>query len=50
MFQVKDRLFDAKLFANYLPTDNDALRHYLPIQYLLLKILADGSDNKFAFE
>ena len=26
MLQVKDRLFDAKLFAIYLPTDNDALR------------------------
>lgn len=26
MFQVKDRLYDAKLFANYLPTDNPTLR------------------------
>lgn len=26
MFQVKDRLYDAKLFANYLPADNDALK------------------------
>jgi TonB-dependent receptor len=26
MFQVKDRLYDAKLFANYLAVDNPALR------------------------
>ena len=26
MLQIKDRLYDAELFANYLPTDNDALR------------------------
>lgn len=26
MLQVKDRLYDAKLFANYLPRDNSALR------------------------
>ena len=26
MLQVKDRLFDAQLFANYLPSDNAALR------------------------
>ena len=26
MFQVRDRLFDAKLFANFLPVDNPTLR------------------------
>ncbi len=26
MLQIKDRLYDAKLFANYLPLDNPALR------------------------
>ena len=26
MFQVRDRLYDAKLFANFLPIDNDALK------------------------
>ena len=41
MLQIKDRLYDAKLFANYLPTDNDALRQ-LPSDQIFsaLKILA----------
>ena len=51
MLQVKDRLFDAQLFANFLPKDNFALRQ-LPID----KIFApenfgngDPTSNLFAF-
>lgn len=48
-FQVKDRLFDSRPFAIYLPSDNPELAH-LPAD----KIFAPGNfgtgyDNKFAF-
>jgi TonB-dependent receptor len=51
MLQVKDRLFDAQLFANYLPTDNAALRQ-LPIDKIFApENFGDGSatSNLFAF-
>ncbi|HEY9658238.1 MAG TPA: hypothetical protein V6C65_07285, partial [Allocoleopsis sp.] len=50
MLQVKDRLFDAQLFANYLPTDNDALR-LLPADIVFApENFGDGTGNKFAFD
>ena len=51
MLQVKDRLFDAQLFANYLPMDNVALRQ-MPIDKIFApENFGDGSDNSrlFAF-
>lgn len=49
MMQVKDRLYDAKLFANYLPFDNDALRQ-LPADLIFApQNFGDGEDNRFAF-
>ncbi|MCP9750529.1 TonB-dependent receptor [Ferruginibacter sp. HRS2-29] len=51
MLQVKDRLFDAQLFANYLPKDNATLRA-LPIDQIFApQNFGDGSENSnlFAF-
>ena len=51
MLQVKDRLFDAQLFANYLPKDNVALRQ-LPIDKIFAPTsFGDGAaaSNLFAF-
>ena len=51
MLQVKDRLFDAQLFANYLPKDNAALR-MLPIDQIFApQNFGDGSasSTQFAF-
>jgi hypothetical protein len=51
MLQVKDRLFDAQLFANYLPLDNAALRQ-LPIDQIFAPAnFGNGasSSNLFAF-
>ncbi|MEP7375482.1 MAG: outer membrane beta-barrel protein [Chitinophagaceae bacterium] len=49
MLQVKDRLFDAQLFANYLPRDNAALRQ-LPIDQIFAPAnFGDGSDNSNLF-
>ncbi len=51
MLQVKDRLFDAQLFANYLPIDNEALRQ-LPIDKIFApENFGNGSDTsrQFAF-
>lgn len=52
MFQVKDRLYDAKLFANYLPLDNDALRQLPADQVFAPGNFGDGSpnSNKIAFD
>lgn len=52
MLQVKDRLFDAQLFAHYLPRDNAALRQ-LPIDQLFAPgNFGDGSEtsNLIAFD
>ena len=51
MLQIKDRLFDAQLFANYLPIDNEALRQ-LPIDKIFApENFGNGSDTsrQFAF-
>ncbi len=43
MLQIKDRLYDAKLFANYLPTDNASLRLLSPDQVFTPENFGDGS-------
>ena len=49
MGQVKDRLYDAQLFAIFMPIDNLALR-LLPAESAFLPDnFGTGSDNKFAF-
>lgn len=52
MFQVKDRLYDAKLFANYLPLDNPALRQLPADQVFAPENFGDGSatSTQFAFD
>jgi outer membrane receptor protein involved in Fe transport len=50
MLQVKDRLFDAKLFAIYLPKDNDALRLLGPDTVFDPSNFGDGANNQFAFD
>ncbi len=50
MLQIKDRLYDAKLFANYLPTDNDALKQLTENQIFAPENFGNGTDNKFAFD
>jgi outer membrane receptor for ferrienterochelin and colicin len=49
MLQVKDRLYDAQLFAIYLPTDNAALRQLDAASAFVPQNFGNGSDNKFAF-
>ncbi|RYY66325.1 MAG: hypothetical protein EOO13_15955, partial [Chitinophagaceae bacterium] len=50
MLQIKDRLFDAKLFANYLPVDNAQLRQLSPDKIFAPENFGNGKDNKFAFD
>jgi len=50
MLQVKDRLYDAQLFANYLPTDNNALRLLTPDVVFASENFGNGTNNKFAFD
>ena len=52
MLQIKDRLYDAKLFANYLPRDNDALRQLSADKIFSPENFGDGSSgsNQFAFD
>lgn len=50
MLQIKDRLYDAKLFANYLPIDNDALRQLSADQVFDPANFGDGTGNKFGFD
>jgi len=50
MFQVKDRLYDAKLFANYLPVDNDSLRLLPASQVFAPENFGNGTGNKFGFD
>jgi TonB-dependent receptor len=50
MFQVKDRLYDAKLFANYLPTDNDNLRLLPPDRVFAPENFGNGTNNLFGFD
>jgi TonB-dependent receptor len=50
MLQVKDRLYDAQLFANYLPTDNAALRLLSADQVFASGNFGNGTENKIAFD
>lgn len=52
MFQVKDRIYDAKLFANYLPKDNATLRQLPADQVFNPANFGDGNSNstQFAFD
>ncbi len=50
ILQIKDRLYDAKLFANFLPKDNAALRA-LPADVVFApENFGNGTDNKFGFD
>lgn len=50
MLQIKDRLYDAQLFANYLPLDNPSLRLLPAGQVFDAANFGNGTDNKFAFD
>ena len=50
MLQIKDRLYDAQLFANYLPTDNPTLRLLNSDHIFSPENFGTGYDNKFAFD
>ncbi len=50
MFQVKDRLYDAQLFANYLPLDNPVLRLLTPDKVFDPANFGDGTGTKFGFD
>lgn len=50
MLQIKDRLYDAKLFANYLTIDNPGLR-LLPADRVFDPVhFGNGTDNLFGFD
>ena len=49
MGQVKDRLYDAQLFAIILPKDNAALRLLDASSAFVADNFGTGTDNKFAF-
>jgi len=52
MLQVKDRLYDAKLFSVYLPRDNSALRLLPAEEVFVAANFGDGSatSSQFAFD
>jgi outer membrane receptor protein involved in Fe transport len=51
MLQIKDRLYDAQLFANYLPsTGNQALRQLPADQVFAAANFGNGLDDKFGFD
>lgn len=50
MLQIKDRLYDAHLFANFLPVDNPALRRLPANQIFNPENFGTGYDNGFAFD
>lgn len=50
MLQIKDRLFDAQLFANYLPFDNSTLRALPADKIFASENFGDGINNGFAFD
>ena len=50
MLQIKDRLYDAQLFANYLPLDNPALRLLPAEQAFASTNFGDGTGTKIAFD
>jgi TonB-dependent receptor len=50
LIQVKDRIYDAALFANFLPKDNPALRA-LPADVVFApENFGNGTDNLFGFD
>jgi outer membrane receptor for ferrienterochelin and colicin len=49
MIQVKDRLYDAQLFAIYLPRDNASLRRLDAASAFVPQNFGNGTDDKFAF-
>ncbi len=50
MLQIRDRLFDANLFANYLPVDNDAIKLLPADKIFAPENFGNGTDNKIAFD
>ncbi|MBI5370619.1 MAG: TonB-dependent receptor [Sphingobacteriales bacterium] len=50
MLQIKDRLYDAQLFANYLPSDNPELRLLAPDKVFAPENFGTGTDNMIAFD
>ena len=50
MLQIKDRLYDAQLFANYLPLDNATLRALPADMAFAPENFGNGTENKFAFD
>jgi hypothetical protein len=50
MFQIKDRLYDAQLFANYLPKENAAIRILTPDKIFAPENFGTGYDDKVAFD
>ena len=49
MIQIKDRLYDAQLFAITMPVDNPALRLLPAESAFVSNNFGTGTDNKFAF-
>ena len=50
MLQVKDRLYDANLFANYLAIDNPTLRSLPADRVFAPANFGNGTDNLFGFD
>lgn len=50
MLQIKDRLYDAQLFANFLPLDNPALRLLTADKVFSPENFGDGTGTKFGFD
>lgn len=50
LLQIKDRLYDAKLFANYLPLDNPALRQLPADRVFEAENFGDGTGSAFGFD
>ncbi len=50
LFQVKDRLFDAKFFSAYLEGDNPPLRALPPDRIFSPENFGNGSDGLFGFD
>jgi len=48
-FQVKDRLFDSRPFAIYMPIDNPSLKHLNEWSIFNAENFGNGINNKFAF-
>lgn len=50
LIQIKDRIYDAKLFANFLPTENAALRAQGPDMVFAPQNFGNGTGNLFGFD